>query len=171
MKLCIYSEITHDQFSDYITEWEATGERIVPSATDRRGRSFGELQDAWRTEESEAMNEWGLVPATLYFLVDAHQKILGAIHHRHELTERLMQNGGHIGYGVRPSERGRGVASVMLSMLLQELRGRGHDRVLITCDDDNASSAGVIEKAGGRLQDRPVFEGKLTRRYWIELGE
>ncbi|MFW6214191.1 MAG: GNAT family N-acetyltransferase [Spirochaetota bacterium] len=118
MTILEYSQITEAQYEDYIGEWEQSTERAIPAATQRKGHSFAELRSAWTEEESSAMYERRRVPATLHFFVDDTRRIVGAFHHRHELTESLALSGGHIGYGVRPSERGRGIASIMLESLL-----------------------------------------------------
>lgn len=108
----------------------------------------------------------GLVPATLFWIVDADEpgRVLGSLQLRHELNAYLLEEGGHIGYGVRPSARGRGVATAALAASV-EYAGRdlGLDRVLVTCDDDNAPSRRTIERCGGVLED--VRGDK--RRYWI----
>ncbi len=93
--------------------------------------------------------------------------VVGAIALRHELNEFLFEAGGHIGYGIRPSARRRGLASWALGEMLNEVDRRGFDRVLITCQVDNAASARTIEKHGGVLED--VRDTKLGRlnRYWI----
>jgi len=167
LKLVKYLEIHKNQYEEYIREWEESGENIVPYAATRMDKSFAELQEKWKEDETEIMYQKGFVPSTLYFLIGPEEQIYGAIHFRHQLNDRLRQNGGHIGYGIRPSKRQNGYASEMLSLLLDELWKKGYREVLITCDDDNAPSAKTIEKNGGILRDKPVFEGKLTRRYWI----
>ena len=91
---------------------------------------------------------------------------LGRISLRHELTEPLLEWGGHIGYVVRPSARRRGLASAALAGMLEVCRRRGTDPVLVTCDVDNEGSRRTIERAGGRYED--TRDGKL--RYWIHLG-
>ena len=91
---------------------------------------------------------------------------LGRISLRHELTEPLLEWGGHIGYVVRPSARGRGHATAALAGMLEVCRRRGTDPVLVTCDVDNVASRRTIERAGGRYEDTRL--GKL--RYWIDLG-
>ncbi|MFI5733352.1 GNAT family N-acetyltransferase [Kribbella sp. NPDC051587] len=88
-------------------------------------------------------------------------RVLGGIGLRHELNERT----GHIGYGVRPSARGRGVASWALGAILREARALGMGRVLLVCLDDNPGSARTIERNGGVLEE---IRGPV-RRYWIEL--
>ncbi|WP_405059895.1 GNAT family N-acetyltransferase [Kribbella sp. NBC_01505] len=89
------------------------------------------------------------------------RRVLGGIGLRHQLNERT----GHIGYGVRPSARGRGVASWALGAILQEARALGLQRVLVVCLADNPASARTIERNGGVLEE---IRGPV-RRYWIEL--
>jgi predicted acetyltransferase len=78
--------------------------------------------------------------------------------------------GGHIGYGIRPSARGRGLATWALRSALPHASELRLEKVLITCNDTNLASARVIEKAGGVLEDVRHTELGLTRRYWITLG-
>jgi len=96
--------------------------------------------------------------------------ILGAITLRHELNDFLTEAGGHIGYGVRPSARRRGVASWALGEVLRRAKTRRLDRVLITCDDTNVGSARTIERNGGILEDIRNTPLGRTRRYWISLN-
>jgi len=166
MRLVRYEEIGESAYADYANEWESSGENVIPGAADRRGRSFAEMLEKWKLDESDAAWE-RFVPSTLYFLVDEAGKALGAIHLRHALVEKLRLHGGHIGYGVRPSERGKGYSTHMLKTLLATLRARGLDEVLLTCDDDNPPSWKAMESCGARLEDKILFEGRLSRRYWI----
>ena len=92
---------------------------------------------------------------------------------RHRLNAVLEAWGGHIGYSVRPAERGRGLASEMLGEALDWCRANlPLDRVMLTVAEDNLASRRVIEKNGGVLHDRmphPWHAGEMGRRYWIEL--
>ncbi|WP_433788515.1 GNAT family N-acetyltransferase [Actinoplanes sp. CA-252034] len=110
----------------------------------------------------------GLVHATYWWMVE-DDTILGTISLRHSLTDFLLQAGGHIGYAVRPSARGRGVAGWALGDVLEVARRRSLTLVLITCDVDNTASARVIEKCGGVLEDVRDTPVGLKRRYWISL--
>jgi predicted acetyltransferase len=111
------------------------------------------------------------VPHTTYWMVDAADEIVGVANIRHRLNENLLLEGGHIGYSIRPSLRGRGLATRQLALAVEAAGRRGLHRVLVICERDNAASARVIEKNGGRMADEVIAEetGKLMRRYWIEL--
>lgn len=111
----------------------------------------------------------GLVTDTYRWIVEGDE-YLGAISFRHELTEYLENFGGHIGYGIRPSARRRGLATWALARTLETARGRGYERVLVTCHDDNVASARTIERNGGVLEDTRANGDALMRRYWIPLG-
>jgi len=77
---------------------------------------------------------------------------------------------GHIGYGVRPSARGRGLATWALAQLLIEARAAlTLDRVLIVCEADNVASARTIERNGGVLECIRNGSHGAVRRYWIRL--
>ncbi|GAA1826380.1 GNAT family N-acetyltransferase [Luedemannella flava] len=109
----------------------------------------------------------GRVHATYWWIVDSDE-YLGAITLRHSLNDFLLNAGGHIGYSVRPSARGRGLATWALGEVLVRA-ARRLDRVLITCSDTNVASARTIERCGGVLEDVRDTELGRTRRYWIDL--
>jgi len=116
----------------------------------------------------------GYVASTTCWLVDDEtQRFLGQIDIRHELTDRLLLYGGHIGYAVRLGEWNKGYGTLMLSLALPYAKELGITRCLITCDDDNSGSARVMEKNGFVLGDKISntidSQAILTRRYWKNL--
>ncbi|MEU7827083.1 GNAT family N-acetyltransferase [Catellatospora sp. NPDC049133] len=120
------------------------------------------------SDESVPIGE-GLVHASYWWMVE-DGAVVGSISLRHRLNEFLLHAGGHIGYSVRPSARGRGLATWAVEQVLAHAREKRIDRVLITCDDTNTASARTIERNGGVLEDVRDTELGRTRRYWIELG-
>ena len=105
-----------------------------------------------------------------FFCFDAERDIMvGAVNIRHYLNEALLLNGGHIGDGVRPSERRKGVATKMIGLALQECKGLGINNVLMVCDKDNVGSAKSILNNGGVLENEVVVDGMIEQRYWITL--
>jgi predicted acetyltransferase len=92
----------------------------------------------------------GYVPQTLLWWVEGDE-YLGRLTLRHRLTVRLAYEGGHVGYEVRPSARGRGHATAMVGAALPLLAGLGMQRALIDCDPANLASRRVIEKNGGEF--------------------
>lgn len=110
----------------------------------------------------------GYVHCTHRWMVDG-ERFLGAIALRHSLNDNLREVGGHIGYGVRPTARRRGLARWALAETLDRARTLGLDRVLITCAVTNEPSARTIEGAGGVLEDVRAHNGEDYRRYWVDL--
>lgn len=110
----------------------------------------------------------GFVPASFYVgVVDG--VIVGRLSLRHELNDFLFRVGGHIGYGVRPSQRRLGYATAMLRQSLPFAAAKGIKNALLTCDVENVGSAAVIERCGGVLEgvtSDPSLEVQ-KRRYWI----
>jgi predicted acetyltransferase len=98
------------------------------------------------------------------------EKILGWIQIRHHIEHpNLREYGGHIGYGIRPSERRKWYATEMLHLALIEAQKIGLDRVMLGCYDDNIGSIRAIEKNGGIFERYTEHEGKKSRRYWIAM--
>jgi predicted acetyltransferase len=113
----------------------------------------------------ESPRKAGWVPCTFRWIMDG-DTVVGSIAVRHSLNDYLLDQGGHIGYSVRPSRRRRGHASRALAQALRIAADLGIDRVLVTCDEDNIASRRTIERNGGVYEDSR--QGK--RRYWIDVA-
>jgi predicted acetyltransferase len=82
----------------------------------------------------------------------------------------LLNSGGHIGFGVRPSFRRKGYATILLSLILQYVKKIGFDKVLVVCDKGNIGSEKTIMKNGGKFESEFIEEnGNIIRRFWIHL--
>lgn len=115
----------------------------------------------------------GWVPSSIYFAMD-DDKIVGTLSIRHNInTESLSLYGGHIGYGVRPSERKKGYATKILSLALEKCKELGLKEVLITCKEDNIGSAKTIENNYGVLKEIVFIpeENCNFKKYWINVDE
>lgn len=110
------------------------------------------------------------VPNT-YMVAVIDDEIVGRISIRHRLNAFLARVGGHIGYGVVPSHRRRGLGTLIMSKGLEIARGLGIQRALLTCDEDNEASIRIIEQKGGVFErvEHPPEPSQPTRRYWIDL--
>lgn len=169
LSLRLPEEVDRDAYLTYLVEWgeDKGGFGFNPAAMALKGRSYEQwLQDtiAMRTQAPAH-----LVTSTAYFFVDRTGRILGAIDLRHGLNDHLLHFGGHIGYGLRPGCRGKGLAPYMLALCLEKAKEMGIGRALVTCDNMNHASAGTIEACGGELENTVEENGRLTRRYWIDL--
>lgn len=112
----------------------------------------------------------GLVPSSTYLGVrEKDNYIVGMIDIRHYLNEYLTQVGGHIGYGVRKTERNKGYAKQMLKLALEKCKELKIKKVLITCNEDNIASEKVILSANAKLEDIRNVDGENKKRFWIDL--
>lgn len=171
LELVKLSKHYEKQLIDMIEEWKAD---IIANHTNRspwvifknNPRNFDYYLENLETKEET--ERW--VPDSVYFLHDTKRDILlGAVNIRHKLNEELLRTGGHIGDGVRPSERRKGYATEMIRLALIECRKLGLDRVLMVCNKDNVGSAKSIIRNGGILENEVEDNGSIEQRYWIEL--
>ena len=109
------------------------------------------------------------VPST-FLLAEVDGAVVGRTSIRHNLTDRLLLTGGHIGYAVLPAYRLRGYATEILRQSVVIAHSLDISPVLVTCDEGNEPSARTIERCGGTLEnvvDNPEG-GPPKRRYWID---
>ena len=170
IRLVRLSPAYKQQLFDMMEEWLSVEQHFSPYAIRRLDyRDFDHYLknlDVWDGIPSA-------VPTSTFFCLDLDRNIfVGAVSIRHCLNDSLLYTGGHIGDGVRPSERRRGYATAMIGLALEECRKLGIKRVLMTCEKDNIASAKSIMKNGGVLENEVVNEdGALEQRYWITLAE
>lgn len=162
----------HPALIDMAADYHAAGEeRYRYAAPEMTWEAYAALLRRLESDERDEDLPPGQVPQSVYWLVRDETMLIGSSRLRHRLTPLLEQEGGHIGYDIRPSMRGKGYATLLLALTLEKARGLGLPGVLVTCDDDNLASARVIEKNYGELLNKVVSQisGKQVRRYWIAL--
>ncbi|MET0863681.1 MAG: GNAT family N-acetyltransferase [Nakamurella sp.] len=105
--------------------------------------------------------------AILRWIVE-DDRVLGGVALRHG-PEQYVQWAGHIGFGVRPSERRRGIATWALGRILDLATEQGMKYVRLVCAADNLASAATIEHYGAVLETIVDSDDGPARRYGIQL--
>ena len=113
------------------------------------------------------------VPHETFWLVADDSEVVAVSNLRHHLTESSRKDGGHIGYGVRPSARRKGYATNILAETLKKANQRGITKALVTCHKSNQGSVKTILKNGGVLDSVEFMEdhNEIMQRYWINITE
>ncbi len=158
------------EIADYRREFLADG-----SSLDGCG-SLARMEDPdeWFRQVKDLSDEktvpQGWVRSTQFILL-RENRVLGALQVRHAFNDFLRLYGGHIGYSVRPGERRKGYATLMLQRALPFCRGIGLSKVLITCLKDNEGSRRAILHNGGVYESTVTIprENLPLERYWIAL--
>ncbi len=165
LRLVKLEEKYKKQLEEMMEEWYNSEEKIVPYAI--RRVHYKNFEDYLKSLEIKDITEdW--VPDSTYFCIDTDRdRFVGAVNIRHYLNEKLLLDIGHIGDGVRPSERRKGMATKMIGLALIECKKLGIDKVLMVCDKENIGSAKSILNNGGILENELLVNGKLIQRYWI----
>ncbi len=160
-----------DSYRGLVREFLDRGEKPIPFPLSFPNDDFdaflARIQAHSRGEDVE-----GFVANTTFWLVRDDVEVVGVSNLRHGLTDALRREGGHIGYGVRPSARRRGFATELLGRTLAEARTLGITQALLTCAEDNEASIGVILRHGGRcISDEWIPErAEVVRRYLVETA-
>ncbi|MFF2442822.1 GNAT family N-acetyltransferase [Priestia megaterium] len=158
-------------YMSFYHEWKASGEKMIPWVIAKDPAYFEKMVQELLDAEKGIGLKKGYVPDSTYWLMH-QEKVIGVVNIRHELSEILRNSGGHIGYGIRPSERQKGYAKLLLKLSLQEIKKLGVQRALVVCDDWNTASRRTILANGG-IQDEDYIEenGAVVQRFWIHTDK
>lgn len=129
------------------------------------GLGFQEFQSFLSQSKDESLGinlQPQYVPQTVYWLlIDGKPVGIGKL--RSHLNDNLRKIGGHIGYTIRPTERGKGYGNIILAELLKKVKEKGINEVLVTCAESNFLSRKIIQSNNGELE--ATEKGEC--RYWI----
>ena len=161
-------EASHETF---VNEFRSCGEPFVPWIVGKTYVTFIDYIVMLQRARKGVGIPQGFVAHSTYWLIDDAREIVAVSNLRHELSDRLLKHGGHIGYGVRPSARRRGYATEVLKQTLIEARRIGIRKARLTCDKGNSASAKTILRNGGELDEEEFMpeHGHVVSRYWITL--
>ena len=159
----------------YLKEHEEAGSSINGTGSLDRvlsGWTFEEaLERCLRMEEKDYAIKQGRCPGKTFLLIrENDNRLVGTINVRWDLNEAMLRFGGHIGYGIRPSERGKGYSKINLYLGLKEALKCGLSRVMIGCSASNIPSDRTIRALGGVLErcGTDPEDGELSNVYRID---
>ena len=150
---------------DMMAEFEATRSAHDGGFWDAENFDYEEWLETNHNKEMGIGLPENRVPSIQFVSFDDVGRALGFLNLRLRLNEGLLNHAGHIGYSIRPSERGKGYAKEALRQGLQVAKEKNIKRALVTCSTENPASRAVILANGGQFED--VRGGK--ERYWIDL--
>ena len=153
---------------EYMREHYENGEADVNSSMDFAVSDYSEWVKRMRNNATVGDAEWG---KSLTYLCFDEARLVGLLNIRYDLPKDLSERYGNIGYGVRPSERGKGYATAMLRYALSVCKEKGLKQVTLGCYKDNLASAATIKKNGGLLflENDNYAKGRISQYYLIKL--
>lgn len=163
------NENDEDAFFDGMKLWEGEDPHWYSFAW-KDGMTFSEMLSILQKESKGIDLAPGRVPhSMLYGFLEG--RIIGRVSIRHTLNDYLRKRGGHIGYAVAKPYRQQGHATEMVRQGIELCKKLGLDSIMVTCADDNVPSCKIIERFGGKLQDKDWDDKdkEMIRRYWIQL--
>ena len=149
-------------YIEYIKELGA--EERYPFTLDFEHTNFPELINKL-DEYSNGVNiPNDAVPSSTFWLVDDNE-LIGVTNIRHYLNDRIEYCGGHIGLGVRPAYRGKGLGNMLMKLSIQKLADMGVNPIHIHCYKNNMASVKVIIDNGGVLDSELSQNGEIIQRF------
>lgn len=175
MLYLVKPDITYyEQYNEMMKEWNESNTQIAPWFLDKPFdtiHGFAEFIKMLDNAENGIVDE-RFCSTTSYFVTDENGKLIGASSLRHYLTVEGLNTWGHIGYGVRPSERRKGYATQILKMMIEEAKKKKIYKIMLGAHTSNIGSCKVIEKCGGILENvviDPTDKNETINRYWINF--
>ena len=140
-----------------------------------KGYTFEQaLERCLNMENREYAESVGRCQGKTFLLIrENDNRIVGSINIRWNLNEEMLRFGGHIGYGIRPTERRKGYNKINLYLGMIEAKKIGLEKVMLDCDVNNIGSDRTLKALGGKLERTEVdpSDGVLTNVYWFDVEE
>lgn len=167
-----------NEIIEYLDEFVKYGSDINGSGSLNKiydGYTFEEALDiCLKVKDEEYAKSVGRCQGKTFLLIrENDNKIVGTINVRWNLNEAMLRFGGHIGYGIRPTERRKGYNKINLYLGMLEAKKVGLEKVMLDCDVNNLGSDKTLKALGGKLERTEVdpYDGILTNVYWFNVDE
>lgn len=167
-----------NEIIEYLDEFIKYGSDINGSGSLDKiydGYTFEEALDrCLKMEDEKYAKSVGRCPGKTFLLIrENDNKIVGTINVRWNLNESMLRFGGHIGYGIRPTERRKGYNKINLYLGMLEAKKVGLEKVMLDCDVNNLGSDKTLKSLGGMLERTEIdpSDGILTNVYWFNVDE
>jgi len=169
MKLVTPSAEYQDSYINMVREVSEQGEAFVPFVLKEQYDDFSAMVKRLESYSNGNSVPENFVPHSTFWLVDEDGCVVGCSNLRHQLNDGLLVLGGHIGYGIKPSERRKGYAQTILRLTLIEANKHGIDKAMLTVNKDNIGSVKAIQSNNGILEIEKEVPGQsgLVQYYWI----
>lgn len=159
-----------NEYLDMIQDWKNNNEKPKPWTLNVEARDFSAMIQRLEGFSKGIGLKENQVEHSTYWLVTNQNRVVGAVNIRHRLNDYLMRIDGHIGGGIRPSDRGKGYGGLMLSLALEIIKTMDIKKVLVTCNKDNVVSEKTIIRNGGIFESEEIEDnGNIVKRFWISL--
>ena len=161
-----------EQYSELYEEWQTESEHINPWFFKTQCKTIEDFADFIHMLDNyeKANVDKQYASQTSYFVVDENDRLIGGASIRHYLTTDGYNYGGHIGYGVRPSERRKGYGTQILKLALDEAKALKIYKVLLVALETNIGSNKVIQNCGGIFENQiKDSDNSVINRYWINI--
>lgn len=152
-----------DEFIDYLNEFiDSNNKEYI----------INEIVDKYLNNDGTTYVE-GCPSKTFLLIRKNDNKIVGSLNIRLSLNEKLLKLGGHIGYGIRPSERGKGYSKINLYLGLIKAKEFNLDKVMINTEVSNIQSNKTLVSLGGDLVRTEIDTSNniLNNVYWFDVDK
>ena len=158
-----------DEFKKYGSDINGSGglDRIYDGLTIEVA-----IERCLNMEDKEYAESIGKVAGSTYLMIrESDDRLVGTCNIRHYLNDYSRKVGGHIGYGVRPTERRKGYNKIQLYHALLEAQKLGIDSAMLDCVDTNPGSEKTIQALGGVFDCEVKEKDEILHNYWINVNE
>lgn len=177
IELVIPSIEYRNQYIDMMEEWkEESKVYIAPWVLKLPYKSEEEFLDMLKTIKNRSegnINDENPPSDTYWIYNKTEDKLIGAVNIRKFDENHKPDIWGHIGYGIRPSERRKGYATEVLKMAKAICRNMGLDKIFLACYEWNKGSEKVMINNNGILKNTIIKEGSgdIIKQYEFYLNE